>query len=119
MNNRIRELRKERRLTLEELAKAINSNRGSLSRYELGEVELKQDMAKTIADFFDVSIDYLLGYTENRTNNMKDKSTFPNSGIDDFAFALYDETKELTEEQKQDIMDMVKKMKAIMKKSNQ
>lgn len=116
MNNRIRELRKERKLTLEELAKAINSNRGSLSRYELGEVELKQDMAKTIADFFGVSIDYLLGYAESRTNNMKDKNTFPNPDIDDFAFALYDETKELTEEQKQDIMDMVKKMKEIMKK---
>ena len=111
MKNRLRQLRKERNLTLEEMAKIINSNRGSLSRYELGEVELKQELAKQIADFFDVSIDYLLGYSDNRKPKADTKS-----GIDDFAYALYGETKDLTDEQKQDILDMVKKMTEIMKK---
>ena len=104
MGNRLRQLRKERGLTLEEMAKMMNSNRGSLSRYELGEVELKQEFAKQLADFFDVSVDYLLGYGDTK-----------HSDIDDFVYMLYNETKDLTTEQKQNMLIIIRKIKEIMK----
>lgn len=109
MKNRIRELRKEKNLTLEEFSKAINSNRGSVSRYELGEVELKHETAKTIADFFNVSIDYLLCNSDIR--KPEEQIT-----IDPFTFALYGEVKDLTDAEKEDILDMVKKMKEIIRR---
>lgn len=105
MGNRLRQLRKEHGLTLEKMAKMINSNRGSLSRYELGEVELKQEFAKQLADFFDVSVDYLLGYSDAK-----------HSDVDDFVYILYNETRDLTTEQKQNILIIIRKIKEIMKR---
>ena len=54
-------LRKEKNLTLEQLAQKLNLSRQVLSRYERGEREADYAVLKKIANFFDVSIDYLLG----------------------------------------------------------
>lgn len=99
----------ENNMIQHDLAVKLNKADSTIGLWEQGRRELDYETLTELSNLFDVSIDYILG----RTNN---KSTFPNPDIDDFAFALYDETKELTDEQKQDIMDMVKKMKEIMRK---
>lgn len=44
---------------------ALNMNQNTISRYETGEREADYDTLIALADFFDVSIDYLLGRTDN------------------------------------------------------
>lgn len=61
--NRLRELRKEKKLTQQELADAIGVKKLTISRWENAEdVSLKQDKAQQLADYFEVSVGYLLGY---------------------------------------------------------
>ena len=65
---RLADLRKERGLTLDELAKATNLLSSALNRYELNEdVELSPHSLRVLADFYGVSADYLLGLTNEKT----------------------------------------------------
>lgn len=59
--NRLKELRKQKGLTLVELAKEVNLANNTLSRYERGAREPNISMLIKLADFFNVSIDYLIG----------------------------------------------------------
>jgi transcriptional regulator with XRE-family HTH domain len=61
------QLRKEYGMTQDELAKKLDITRGSLSMYETDKRFPDKDTLKLIADFFNVSTDYLLGRTEFRT----------------------------------------------------
>lgn len=62
MNNKIKELRKKKKLTQEELAQKINVTKLTISRWERGERLPKSDKAQELADFFNVSIGELLGF---------------------------------------------------------
>ena len=64
---RLKELRKQRNITQVKLAMDLNLSQNSVSRYESGEREAGYMTLIAFADYFDVSIDYLLG----RTNNPK------------------------------------------------
>lgn len=64
--NRLKELRKEKRLTQEELAREIGISKITVLRWENGERQIKPDKAEKLADFFGVSVGYLLGYTDNK-----------------------------------------------------
>ena len=58
---RIKQLRKEKNITASQLAKHINVADSTMSLYENGKREPPFETLKSIADFFNVSIDYLLG----------------------------------------------------------
>ena len=47
------------------LAMALNMSQNSISRYETGEREADYKTLIAFADFFNVSLDYLLGRTDN------------------------------------------------------
>ncbi len=64
---RLRELRKNKRISQLKLAMDLCMNQNSISRYETGEREADYATLIMLADYFDVSIDYLL----ERTNNPK------------------------------------------------
>ena len=66
---RIRELRQQNNLTQVRLAIELNTSQNTLSRYETGEREADYDMLKKLADYFNVSIDYLLRETDNPKRN--------------------------------------------------
>lgn len=61
--NRLKELRKEKKLTQKELADKINVSKITVLRWENGERQIKPDKAEKLADFFGVSVGYLLGFT--------------------------------------------------------
>lgn len=63
--NKLKFLRKERGLTLQEMADILNVSRGSYNYYELGKTEPNISILFQLSDFFGVSIDYLLGRSEN------------------------------------------------------
>lgn len=63
--NRLKELRKAKKLTQKELAKIIGVHYRTLQNWESNESQIKPDKAQKLADFFGVSIAHLLGYDDN------------------------------------------------------
>lgn len=72
MKFRLKELRRKRKLSQTKLAMELNMNQNSISRYETGEREADYKTMILLADYFDVSIDYLLGRTDNPDINRTD-----------------------------------------------
>lgn len=64
MTFRIRQLRLERKISQMQLASAINSSQASITDWELGKKEPRPEMLIAMADFFDVSLDYLCGRSD-------------------------------------------------------
>ena len=65
--NRLRELRKEKKLTLKEVSSQLEQNNlkispDALAKYERGDREPKLETWQKLADFFDVPISYLQGF---------------------------------------------------------
>lgn len=60
-STRLSTLRKEKKLTQYSLAESLGFSRGQISNYEQGSREPDQDTLLKIADFFNVSTDYLIG----------------------------------------------------------
>lgn len=73
---RLRKLRNEKKLTQSELGRIINVSKVSVSGYESGDRTPDTDNLGRLADFFEVSSDYLLGRTDNpnyiKTNMIKE-----------------------------------------------
>lgn len=65
-NKVLKSLRTTQGLTQDELAKALEISRSAIGMYERGDREPDYETLETIADYFNVSIDYLLG-RENQT----------------------------------------------------
>ncbi|MGE9924534.1 helix-turn-helix domain-containing protein [Lactobacillus johnsonii] len=59
--NRLKELRKEKGLTLDEIQSETGINRGTYNNYESGKTEPKPETWQALADYFNVSIPYLQG----------------------------------------------------------
>lgn len=66
---RLKELRKKRQISQLKLAMDLNMNQNSISRYETGEREADYATLIRFADYFNVSIDYLLERTDNPQTN--------------------------------------------------
>lgn len=64
---RLRQLRKEKGISQLKLAMDLSLNQNSISRYETEEREADYKTLILFADYFDVSIDYLLERTDNPT----------------------------------------------------
>ena len=64
---RLKELRRKRQISQLKLALDLNMNQNTISRYETGEREADYTTLIKIADYFNVSIDYLLERTDNPT----------------------------------------------------
>ncbi len=62
--NRLKELRKEKKLSQKEIAEFLEINEKTVSRWENGESTIKSDKAQALADYFGVSVGYLLGYSD-------------------------------------------------------
>lgn len=65
--NRIRELRKKARLSQQSLADQIGVFRNTISNWETGYSQISLENAKNVAEYFGVTIDYLLGSESDKT----------------------------------------------------
>lgn len=63
--NRLKELRKEKGLTQVELANIVNVSKITVLRWENEERQIKPDKAQQLADYFGVSVGYLLGFSND------------------------------------------------------
>lgn len=63
MYRRIRDLREDRDLKQEDLAKLLNCTQACYSNYENGKRDIPTETLHTLADFYNVSVDFLLDRT--------------------------------------------------------
>ena len=60
----LKELRSDRKLTVRDIEDRTGIKYNTYSRYESGERDMSTDVLKTLAGFYDVTIDYLIGYSD-------------------------------------------------------
>lgn len=65
--NRLKQLRKSKGMTQQELAEAVSIPKRTIQRLENSESQIKPDKAQLLADYFGVSIPYLVGYDTDNT----------------------------------------------------
>ena len=70
--NRLKKLRRAKKLTQKELAEETDIPYRTLQRWENGESQIKPEKAEKLANFFGVSIAHLLGYEDNDFKNETD-----------------------------------------------
>lgn len=78
---RLKELRHEKQLTQDELAVVLNFTRAAISGYEVGRNEPSFSDLNKLADYFDVTVDYLTGRVDYRNNVVKEISPNIKVGI--------------------------------------
>ena len=66
MYRRIRELREDRDLTQTQIAQMLGMTQTGYSKYETGENDIPTQILIKLADFYETSVDYLLGRTQLR-----------------------------------------------------
>lgn len=62
----IRNLREDNDKTQQEVADYLNVKQTTYSKYELGKINIPIDVFIKLADYYDVSVDYLLGRTRKK-----------------------------------------------------
>ncbi|MGN0443962.1 MAG: helix-turn-helix domain-containing protein [Acutalibacteraceae bacterium] len=70
MYNRIRNLREDRDLNQTKVAKFLGMSQTGYSKYETGENDIPTGILIKLADFYGVSVDYLLNRTDNPKMNI-------------------------------------------------
>lgn len=71
--NRLRDLREDRDLTQNKLAKAIGITQRKYSYIETGVQQLTESVLRSLAEYYNVSVDYLLDMTDEPTPYPKKK----------------------------------------------
>ncbi len=61
---RIRDLRNDHDLTQEQVAKVLSVKQNTYSQYEIGTLSFPLEAVMKLAEFYEVSIDYLVGLTD-------------------------------------------------------
>lgn len=64
---RLKQLRKQKKLTQTELANELNLSHGAIAMWETDKRQPDNETLIRLADFFGVSVDYLLGRSEEKT----------------------------------------------------
>ena len=98
--NILKQLREKKNVYQKDVAKYLGVDRTTYVKYENGDSTPNPDMLVKLSDYFNVSVDYILGKT-NIPQPLNEK-------LEGVEFALYGEIHDLTEEEKQDILSYVK-----------
>ncbi|MBQ6934926.1 MAG: helix-turn-helix transcriptional regulator [Clostridia bacterium] len=69
MYKRIRDLREDKDMNQTQLAKIIGMSQTGYSKYETGENDIPTNILIKLANFYDVSVDYILNRTDNPKTN--------------------------------------------------
>ncbi|EFM24809.1 DNA-binding helix-turn-helix protein [Peptoniphilus duerdenii ATCC BAA-1640] len=109
LGSNIKYLREKNNLSQKELAKILNISNSTLSQYESNVRVPSDDIKILIADYFNVSLDYLLGRSSNpHKNNKKTKVDELEEDFPEGISVLYRANQKLTPEQKDTMIRMIK-----------
>lgn len=102
--NRIEKLCADNGINITTMCKESGASRASLTDLKMGRKQgLSTDTLSKISIYFGVSVDYLLGNGPKEKTPAEADVTF-----DDFTYAMHHESKELTEENKQKLLEMAR-----------
>lgn len=104
--DRIKELCKSRDITLQELAEKTNMSTNSL--YKWRKSIPSADKLKKVADYFGVSIDYLMGSDVSETQKL-------NSEEDKLVVMFRKNTADMSDEEKQEFNESLDKLMSVAK----
>ena len=105
--NRIEGLCTDIRINITTMCKESGASRASLTDLKMGRKQsLSADTLSKISVYFGVSVDYLLGNEPKEKTPAEADVTF-----DDFTYAMYGEAKELTDEDKNMLLEMARMLK--------
>jgi len=113
---RFKTLRLEKNLTQAELAKILSIGESTISFYESDKREPDYETLQKIADFFNVSVDYLLGRTDKRNTDVSNDvderlhKVMQELGPD-VLLAFYD-LPNMTDEEKENVITLLEGIKA-------
>lgn len=112
---RIKQLRKEYNLTQEDLAKKVSKTRSAIAGWESEGKEPDHETLSILSEIFDVSIDYLLGKTNDRKQVIVDTKEKADTLAEEIINILV-ETGELSKEELQSgKIDSERKKKLLLK----
>lgn len=103
--DRLKQLRAEKGLAQKDMASFLKIDRTTYVKYESGSSEPNFSTLSKLAEFFDVSVDYLLGRTDVRKNQ-------PTIKDDELDEALVSFLMDLSQEELQRVHDFVAGLKA-------
>ena len=104
MLTNLKTLRDEYNISQKKLADALSTTQQAINKYENHRVQPDIETLKKIADYFDTSIDYLLGYTDIR----KKIGAAGEYNLSDFEAELIERIRLLSEEEKQCVDTVVR-----------
>lgn len=70
---RMRDMREDNDLTQKKIAEYLMCDQSLYSKYEKGEREIPLSLLIKLADYYDVSLDYLVGRTDVKKPYLKEK----------------------------------------------
>lgn len=111
---RMNERRKQLGISADTLAEKLGVSRSTIFRYESGAIEkMPIDIIKPIAAALHTTVEYLLGMDVPMQSQISDSTQNTiDVSEDEFTYAMYNEGKDLTPEQKQSVLDMVRFLKS-------
>ena len=104
---RLRELRREKGLTTTALASIIGCSNQTITKNESGNREPDFPTLCKLADYFNVTVDYLLGHTNERTSQLRIPDEYK-----DLPIAFYEGAKDLTQEDIDAVIKFMEFLKA-------
>ncbi|MFB0637471.1 helix-turn-helix domain-containing protein [Bacillus rugosus] len=110
LSDRLVELRKSKKLTQQGLADKLKITRSSLSQYEIGNRQPDYETLKKIADFFEVTTDYLLGYSNTKPVVEEEKTPYNVTDDPDLQIA-FKEAADFSEEARRQTIDFINYLK--------
>ena len=106
--NRLRQLRKEKHMSLRDLADKVLIDYSALCKVENGKRNLTDIDIKVLTEFFNVSSDYLLGLSDTR--NSVQITSHP-TNLDGVEIEILNEVKDLDQKDKDDLLKIIKILK--------
>lgn len=115
MTNRIRELRKQRGITMKQLGEVVDLAESTISQYETGKREPDNETLLKISEYFGVTVGYLLGAESEKAPTDAGERDI----LDEIDVAFYGDFKELDEDERETVRDMVRLMRQRKAKRSQ
>lgn len=82
LGKRIKKLREKNNLNQLEFSKILNISNTTLSQYEAGNRTPSDEIKEKVADYFNVSVDYLLGRTEKYSSEAQNSKIYKSNSLD-------------------------------------
>lgn len=100
MGNRIRELRRARKMTMKQLGEELGVAESTISQYETGKRQPDNEMLLRLGELFDVTVGYLLGAETEKAPTRVGEREISDAEL---KFALWGDVTDITDDDLDDV----------------